>query len=362
VWMRGHFAFQPGLLELVPLGPERKLTMTEVKTQPMDELVEALRNSPIHNLRPIDENPLDIDIDAVEIDATNPGSQTKSLRYARREESMRDSLDILGRIVYPIVVCQKQDNANAYIHVDGFGRLDQLKARGHTKIRAFVYPPLSLEQRILLRETLNSAQEPFDVASIIRDLQELALQRNLDIRNESHIKTLVRDLPERVRRRELDLVKLARWDPETVSRVGESYGSSAAFIGIDKLRELTKILDIMSARHPELMRYFGGEMALSKKLGQMYLDKKFQRGRSQTGIRRVVEALRTFPENDPAIRDYFRDERDYQALPPTEQPRDPVKLCEDLTRALLTLDVNSLTEEQRITLTRTRAVLNEVLS
>jgi hypothetical protein len=335
--------------------------VTEVKTQPIDELVEALRNSPIHNLRPIDENPLDIDIDAVEIDATNPGSQTVSRRYQRREESIRDSLDILGRIVYPIVVCQKQDDPNSYIHVDGFGRLEQLIERGYKKVRAFVYPPLSLEQRILLRETLNSAQEPFDVASVIQDLRELARQRNLDIRNESHIKTLVRDLPKRVRMREDDLIMLARWDPDTISRIGESYGASPASIGVDKLKELTKIVNVMSDRHGELLRHFGGETGLLKKLRRMYLDKKFQRGRSQTGIRRVVEALKTFPENDPVIRDYFRDERDYQALPPTGQPKDPVRLCEDLTRALLTLDVNSLTNEQRMTLTRTRAVLNEVL-
>lgn len=326
----------------------------------MDD-VQALRNSPIHDLRPVDENPIEIDIDAVEIDPTNPGSQTKSRRYERREESIRDSLDILGRVVYPIIVCQKQDNPNAYIHVDGFGRLEQLMERGHTKVRAFVYPPLNLEQRILLRETLNSAQEPFDVASIIQDLQELARQRNLDIRNESHIKTLVRDLPKRVRLRERDLIMLARWDPDTASKVGESYGSSAETIGIDKLNELTKILDVMSARHGDLVNYFGGEMSLSKKLGRMYDDKKFQRGRSQTGIRRVVDTLRTLPENDPVIRDYFRDELDYRVLPPTEQPKDPVKLCEDLAKALLTLDVNTLTEEQRLTLTRTRAVLNEVL-
>lgn len=336
--------------------------MTETQVEPMDELVEALRGSPIHNLRPVDENPVDIDIRAIEIDETNPGSQTESRRYERREDSIRDSLDILGRIVYPIIVCQKQDDPDAYIHVDGFGRLEQLIERGRTKVRAFVYPPLSLEQRILLRETLNSAQEPFDVASIIRDLQELASQRGLDVRNPSHIRTLVRDLPKRVRMRDKDLIMLARWDPETVSKVGESYGTGAGSIGIDKLKELTKILDAMASRHPDLLKSLGGEIGLSKKLGRMYLEKKFQRGRSQTGIRRVVDALRTFPENDATIREYFRDELDYQVLPPTEQPKDPVKLCEELTKALLALDVSSLTDEQRLTLTRTRAVLNEVLA
>lgn len=338
------------------------IKVTEITTVPADD-VEALRGSPIHDLRPITENPVEIDIHAIEIDPTNPGSMTASRRYERRTDSIRDSLDILGRIVYPIVVCQKQDNPNSYIHVDGFGRLEQLIERGQTKVRAFVYPPLSLEQRICLRETLNSAQEPFDVASIILDLQELARQRNLDVRNPSHIKTLVRDLPKRVRMREGDLVTLARWDPGTVSKVGESYGSGAESIGIDKLKELTKILDTMSARHGDIVKLFGGEMALSAKLGRMYLDKKFQRGRSQTGIRRVVEALRALPENDSNVREYFRDELDYRVLLPfVEQPsRDPVKLCEELTKALLALDVDRLTEEQRLTLTRTRAVLNEVL-
>lgn len=335
--------------------------MTTSPSAPAQDIVEALRDSPIHNLRPVDENPIELDIAAIEIDPTNPGSVTTSLRYQRREESMNDSLHILGRIVYPIIVCQKQDNANAYIHVDGFGRLDQLKARGDTKVRAFVYPPLSVEQRILLRQTLNSAQEPFDVASIIGDLQRLAQERQLDLRNEAHIKTLVRDLPKKVRAQERNLIVLARWDPEIVALVGESYGPNKEAIGIDNLKNLTKILDTMSDRHPDLLKQFGGELAFSRKLGRMHLAGKFQRGRSQTGIRRIVSALREFPANDAKVKGFFRDELDYLALPVSEQPKDPVKLCEDLTLALLTLDANSLSEDQRMTLTRTRAVLNEVL-
>lgn len=339
--------------------------MRETTAAPADT-VEALRSSPVHDLRPISETPMEIDIDAIEIDRTNPGSVTTSLRYQRRDPSMRDSWDILGRIVYPVVVCQKQDNPKVYIHVDGFGRLNQARQRGQGKIRAIVYPPLSLEQRICLRETLNAAQEPFDVASIIRDLQELAKQRNLDVRNPEHIKTLVRDLPEKVRKRERDLVILARWDPEAAERIGEGYGAGSEAVGIDKVRALVRVMDIMGQRHLEILDALGGDMALSARLTQMYLDGKFSKGtRSQEAIRVVARALKTLPENHKRIEDFFRGELDYRVLEGfgqrSREAPNLVKLCEQLTSSLLALDANALSETERRTLTRTRAVLNEVL-
>lgn len=339
--------------------------MTQARTAAADD-VAGLASSPVHNLRPTSETPIEIDIESIDIDPTNPGSMTASLRYRRRNPSMRDSWDILGRIVYPVVVCQKQDNPNAYIHIDGFGRLDQAQQRGEKKIRAIVYPPLNLEQRICLRQTLNAAQEPFDVASIIRDLQELARQRGLDVRNPEHIKTLVRDLPEKVRKHERDLIILARWDPDAAEKIGESYDKGTDSIGIDKVRQLVKLMDVIGERHAEVLKAVGGDMALSAKLTKMYVDGKFSHGsRSQEAIRQVGRALKALPENDMRIKEFLRGELDYSVVQPfgerSQQPRDPVKLCEDLTRALLALDVNSLTEEQRLTLTRTRGVLNEVL-
>ena len=333
-------------------------------TSLQSDIVDDLHSSPVHDLRPISEDPMEIDIESIEIDATNPGTLTASLRYQRRSPSIRDSWDILGRIVYPVVVCQKQDDPSTYIHVDGFGRLEQAKERGAKKIRAIVYPPLNLEQRICLRETLNAAQEPFDAASIIRDLQELARQRGLDVRNKDHIKTLIRDMPDKVRKHERDLAILARWDPGAAEKIGESYGSNAA-IGMDKVKALARAIDVVGERHGDILTSLGGEMALSARLTNMYLDGKFRKGRSQQAIREVVRALKVLPENDPKIKDYLRHELDWRVLQPYgEEPAHPpdlLKACEQLTSLLLTLDADSLTDPERRALTRTRAVLNEVL-
>src|ERR1043166_1508603 len=135
--------------------------------------VEALRSSPVHDLIPLNGVPISIDIHSIEIDPTNPGGVTESMRYQRRAPSIHDSYDILNRIVYPILVCVHPEKSDKYMHIDGFGRLDEAHVRGQKKILAIVYPPLSLEQRICLRQTLNAAQEAFDAASIIEIFKHL---------------------------------------------------------------------------------------------------------------------------------------------------------------------------------------------
>ena len=66
----------------------------------IDEVdVAALRSSPIHDLKLISDTPLLINITAIEDDETNPGAVTESLRYKRREPSIRDSFDIIGSIL-----------------------------------------------------------------------------------------------------------------------------------------------------------------------------------------------------------------------------------------------------------------------
>ena len=143
-----------------------------------------------------------------------------SSRGSRRAGSIRCFYHILSRIVYPIIVCQHPDQPGRYIHIDGYGRLKEAKARGRQLIDAIVFPPLDLEQRICMRQTLNAAQEPFDAVSIIQDLQELAKIRNVDTSDPEQVKTLVRDLPERVRKKEKDLLMLARLHPKAVSSMG----------------------------------------------------------------------------------------------------------------------------------------------
>ena len=91
--------------------------------------ITALKGSPVHDLKPLNEEAQRINIEDIDMDKTNPGSVTESLRYQRRAPSIRDSYDILGRIVYPIIVCKNAEHTGRYIQVDGFGRLEQLKQR-----------------------------------------------------------------------------------------------------------------------------------------------------------------------------------------------------------------------------------------
>ena len=60
-----------------------------------------LRSSPLRGIHPIHETPISVSIQNLEDDPTNPGAVTVSLRYKRREPSIRDSYDIIGAIVYP---------------------------------------------------------------------------------------------------------------------------------------------------------------------------------------------------------------------------------------------------------------------
>jgi hypothetical protein len=331
--------------------------------------VGALRSSPIHGLTPLHENAILIDIDAIDIDPTNPGSITESMRYQRRAPSIRDSYDILGRIVYPIIVCKTPDGKARYMHVDGFGRLSHAQARGQQKIYAIVYPPLSLEQRICLRETLNAAQEPFDAVSIIRDLQELAKERHLDVTNEEHLRTLVRDLPEKVRKHERSLVMLARWHPKAVEALGESYRKDGKTIGLDKFKDLARILTTLKEQHPKTLAKLGGESELSLKLARMYLNKKFSEGsRSQDSIRKVRATLASMRGEDPSVLDFFVKEKSYTELPRgDEAPERSVKsellaACQSLTKLLVEVEAEALSLPERRALERTEAVLDKVLS
>jgi len=224
-------------------------TVSSRKSTPTSN-VSALRSSPIQDIRPLFDDPVAIDLDSVDFDPTNPGT-TKSLRYKRRAGSIRDSYDILSKIVYPVIVCENPQQPGRYMHVDGFGRLSEAKARGQRQVSAIVYPSLTLEQRICLRQTLNAAQEPFDAVSIIRDLEELARLRRLDLTNPDHVKTLVRDLPEKVRKHEKDLIMLSRLHPMAIEAMGESYHEDGQTIGLDKFRGMSRIVATMEDRHPE---------------------------------------------------------------------------------------------------------------
>ena len=227
----------------------------------------------------------------------NPGSLTESRRYERREESMLDSYDILNRVVYPIVVCEKAGEDNKYIHIDGYGRLGILRAKGVKEVKAIVYPSMNLEQRICFRQTLNAAQEPFDPVSIIQDLRLLATERGLSLQSRADIKALVRDLPARVQAREKDLLVLARWHSDIVEQMGEQRGIDQEAIGLDQLRSLDRLLSSIVKNHPAIAEKKGGLLEVSKILGQCFHNQRFADGmRSQEGIRKASKAVKVLRE------------------------------------------------------------------
>jgi hypothetical protein len=334
--------------------------------------VAALRNSPIHDLRPISPTPSLIDIDAIEEDETNPGTVTESLRYKRREPSIRDSFDIIGSIVYPIIVCQhpevKKRQLKHYLNIDGHGRLYQARRRDAKQIYALIYPPLTLEQRICLRQTLGAAQESFDAVSVMHDLRILAAERKLDLKNADDVAVLIRDLPEKVRRYEEDFNMLARWDlPDTII-LGESYKKDSNVIGLEKIRGLTKIVDAVKTNHPTLYKSLGEDRGITSKLAKMYVDKKFSVGtRSQEAIRKVTSAIKELPENDPIVRRFFSEELDHAVLTPyaktrSRTPKDIVSACEPLIAILLTADTTDLSDQEKRALGRINSIILQLLT
>src|SRR4030095_2009648 len=144
-----------------------------------------------------------------------------------------------------------------------------------------------------------------------------------------------------------------------------SYGGEPA-IGLDKVKGLARIIDVMGEHHPKTLTALGGDMALSARLTDMYLDGKFRKSRSQQAIREVVRALKNMDEDDQRSRDFLKDELDWRRLQPfaetPDQPPDLVKMCGQLTTLLLSVDATDLSEQEQRALSRTRAVLHEVLS
>ncbi len=331
--------------------------------------IAALRDSPVHDLKPLNEDPEWINIDDIDVDTTNPGGVTESLRYRRRAPAIRDSYDILGKIIYPIIVCKSTEHAGRFIHVDGFGRLEQLRQRGEKQVRTYIYPPMTLEQRICFRQTLNAAQEPFDAVSIIQDLRTLAEERKLDINNADHLETLVRDLPEKVQKHKKDILELSRWHPDAVAAVGESYDTHPTSIGMDQIRSLGRIMTVMMLRHQETLEKLGGLQEFSKRLAQMYLDRRFaENGRSQQGIRAIIKSLKALQPDDRSIINFFENgttieelEKAAKAITPNEEGV-VVAGCTNFINVLLNLNTKRLTEDEINALKRTAMVLNSVFS
>ena len=91
-----------------------------------EDHTQFLKGSPIHGITP--NGRFEIELKLIDDDPTNPGANKFSDRYKRRAPDIRDSFDIIGGIVYPLVVCEA--SSGRYIAIDGHGRRDELLRRG----------------------------------------------------------------------------------------------------------------------------------------------------------------------------------------------------------------------------------------
>ena len=330
--------------------------------------VQLLKGSPIHGIEPVGNR--EIGIEAIDQDDTNPGKDSLSRRYERRAPNIRESYDIIGDVVYPVVVCLSLNSSGRYIAIDGHGRLDELRRRGRKKIKAIVFPALTLEQRICLREVLNAAQEPFDTPLILKDLSLLAQERGLDVRNNNDLESLLADLPESIRKHRDKLKLLARWPMEVADKIGVDDNDAAGVIGLDKVKELNGLVTAVQRNHPETAKAFAGDR-LYKQVLKLYFDGKFRDGRrSQDTIRDARRLLKKLPQDHQAATRFMKGLVDFNQFKADAEPNltersgknGVVGLCKELTALLTDLDATNLTADERRSLKRTAELASKVLS
>jgi hypothetical protein len=334
----------------------------------IDDRIKALNSSPINALKAKEER--EVDHSLIDKDLTNPGGDEFSKRYERRAPDIRESFDIIGSIVYPLVICEKQGDAGRYLIVDGHGRRDEARRRGVKKMRAIIFPPLSLEQRICLREVLNAAQEPFDTPLVLRDLHLLARERGLEIRNAHDFQSLLADLPARIRKHEDKLKILAKWPAEVADRIGVDDDDNAGVIGFDKVKELNTLVNGVQRSHPDSAKAFPGDK-LYKQVLKLYFDGRFRDGRrSQDTIRDARSLLKKLPENHAAAKKFISGALEFNQfkaeaerhIPERSAKNGLVEICRELTALLTDADARNLTAVERRALKRTAVLTAQVLS
>lgn len=341
---------------------------TLATSKQINDQIAQLQSSPIHGLKVVEVR--EVELALIDKDATNPGGDESSKRYERRAPDIRESFDILGGIVYPLVICQKSGGSDRYLIIDGHGRRDEAKRRGVKKMRCIIFPPLSLQQRICLRQVLNAAQEPFDTPLVLRDLHLLAKERGLDIRNEHDLESLLSDLPARIRKHHEKLKILAKWPSEVADRIGIDDDDAKGVIGFDKVKELNTLVNGVQRSHPETLQDFPGEK-LYKQVLKIYFDGSFRDGRrSQDTIRDARSLLRKLPENHPAAKKFIGGTLDFNEfkaeaernIPERSAKHGLVDICKQLTALLTDADVRNLTAVERRALQRTADLASQVLS
>lgn len=339
---------------------------TALKKTDSDQ-VDLLRRSPIHDLVAIENQ--EIDLEKIDEDPTNPGTDKLSLRYKRRMPDIRDSFDIIGRAVYPPVVCQSA-TSERYITIDGHGRLHEAKRRGQKTIRCIVFPQLTLEQRICLREVLNAAQEPFDTPLVLKDLSLLAGERGLDIRNDDDVDSLLSDFPAKIRKQREKLKLLAKWPSDLADKVAVDEDPTAGVIGIDKVKELNSFVSAIQNSHPQIAKAFTGDQ-LHKQALKLYFDGRFRDGRrTQDTIRDARRLLKKLPQDHDAADRFVKGKTDFnefkadaeRGLPDRPGKHGVVGLCKELAALLTDIDASNLTADERRSLKRTAELASQVLS
>lgn len=335
--------------------------------------IHALTASPIHGIKPIGEYPVKIDL--LDIDPTNPGSDPYSNRYKRREKPISESYDILGSIVYPLVVSTKDDGTGRFWIIDGHGRRDEAVRRSQKEINSIIYPPLTLEQRIILRQVLNAAQEPFDTPLVLRDLHVLAQERGLDIRNEIDLRALLADLPVNIRKHEDKLKILAKWPTEVSDKIGIDDNEEKGVVGFDKIKELDSVVTAVRKHHPNTAANYPGPK-LNRCLLDLYFAEVFRDGgRSQEGIRAARAALKKIENDDPLVGKFLNRGMLLSEFVESSEARSKdkgpkggnsadlglVELCKKLNVLLTDVDAHNLDAVERRTLKRTYELISQVL-
>lgn len=341
--------------------------MPSVVSETIDH-IQNLIGSPIHGVTPIGEYPIALSL--LDTDPTNPGSDPRSGRYKRREKPISESFDILGRIVYPLVVCTKDDGTGRFWIVDGHGRKDEGERRSLKEMNAIIFPALTLEQRILLRQVLNAAQEPFDTPLVLRDLYVLAKERKLDIRNEVDLRALLADLPANIRKHEDKFKLLAKWPMDVSDKIGVDDNDEAGILGFDKVKELDGVVNAIKKHHPKAAAHYPGASLYHQAL-KLYFSNVFRDGaRSQEGIRTARTVLKKLDNDDPAVAKFLggslmvgelKQTAENHAKPKANGDGDLVTLCKQLNGLLTDVDAHNLTAVERRTLKRTSELISKVL-
>jgi hypothetical protein len=335
--------------------------------------IQMLTGSPIHGIKPLGEYPLELSL--LDTDPTNPGSDPYSNRYKRREKPISESYDILGAIIYPLVVSTKDDGTGRFWIVDGHGRRDEAVRRNQKSINSIVFPPLTLEQRIILRQVLNAAQEPFDTPLVLRDLYVLARERGLDIRNDMDLRALLSDLPVNIRKHEDKLKVLAKWPSDVSDKIGIDDNEEKGVIGYDKIKELDTLVNAVRKHHPNAAAQYPGQ-ALNREVLKLYFTNAFRDGgRSQQGIRDARAAIKRIANDDPLVSKFLKGgilvgefveaseshPKDKGSDAADGTNLDLVDLCKKLNSLLTDVDAQNLSAVERRTLKRTSELISKVL-